>query len=61
MARFDFPWKGQYVIEASHVDRTPGERAGEKYDGIDYVTTLTFVKPEGVAPLPACPAAAPGK
>lgn len=63
--RFDLPWKGQYVIEASHIDRNPGERAGasgaEKYDGINYVTTLSFVKADGAAPFPAGPAAAPAK
>lgn len=63
--RFDLPWKGQYVIETSHIDRNPGERAGvsgaEKYDGINYVTTLSFVKADGAAPFPAGPAAAPAK
>ncbi|KGD93557.1 cobalt ABC transporter substrate-binding protein [Achromobacter sp. RTa] len=63
--RFDLPWKGQYVIEASHIDRNPGERPGaagpEKYDGINYVTTLSFVKADGAAPFPAGPAAAPSK
>lgn len=65
LVRFDLPWQGQYVVEASHVDRTPGERPGaagpEKYDGINYVSTLTFVKADGGAPLPAGPAAAPNK
>ncbi|MDR2031350.1 MAG: DUF4198 domain-containing protein [Azoarcus sp.] len=56
---FDLPWQGQYVVEASHTDRTPGERQGEKYDGIHYVTTLTLVQPAGIAPLPAGPAAKP--
>lgn len=57
---FDLPWKGQYVIEASHTDRTPGERSGvrspEKYDDIYYATTLGFVKAEGVSPIPAASA-----
>ncbi|MFT4268486.1 MAG: DUF4198 domain-containing protein [Xenophilus sp.] len=59
LVKFDMPWKGQYVAEASHIDRTPGERAGEKYDGVSYVTTLTYVKAGGAAPVPAGPAAAP--
>jgi hypothetical protein len=65
LVHFDLPWKGQYVVEASHIDRTPGERPGaagpEKYDGINYVSTLTFVQAAGVAPLPAGPAAAPNR
>lgn len=56
---FDLPWQGQYVIEVSHVDRAPGERKGEKYDAINYVTTLTLVQSSGAAPLPAGPAAKP--
>lgn len=56
--RFDLPWKGQYVAESSHVDRTPGERAGAKYDGVSYVTTLTYVQPQGVEPITAAPAVA---
>jgi hypothetical protein len=59
LVHFDLPWQGQYVLEASHLDRTPGERGGEKYDAINYVTTLTLVRPDGVAPLPAGPAAKP--
>jgi hypothetical protein len=56
---FDLPWRGQYVIEASHIDHAPGERDGEKYDGVNYVTTLTLIQPTGVAPLPAGPAMKP--
>ena len=59
VVEFDLPWQGQYVIEVSHAERTPGERKGEKYDAINYVTTLTLVQPTGVAPLPAGPAAEP--
>ncbi|MDR0702032.1 MAG: DUF4198 domain-containing protein [Azoarcus sp.] len=56
---FDLPWKGQYVLEVSHVERTPGERKGEKYDSINYATTLTLVRPTGAAPVPAGLAAKP--
>lgn len=65
LVRFDMPWKGTYVAEASHTDRTGGERPGaagpEKYDGVSYVTTLTYVKAEGVAAIAAGPAATPNK
>lgn len=64
-ASFDLPWKGQYVLRAMHIDRTPGERQGangpEAYDGMGYVSTLTFVKPDGAAPLPAGPVLPPNK
>jgi len=62
---FDLPWKGSYVLEVSHIDRTPGERAGangpEAYDGINHVTTLHVAKADGVEPIPAGPPAAPNK
>lgn len=62
---FDMPWKGTYVAEVSFNDRTPGERPGangpEKYDGVSYATTVTYVHPEGIAPIPAGPAAMPNK
>ncbi|MFQ1063503.1 DUF4198 domain-containing protein [Bordetella trematum] len=61
LVSFDMPWKGQYVAEVSHTDRTPGERQGEKFDGVSYVTSLTYVKPAGVEPIPAGPAMAPNK
>jgi len=59
------PWKGVYVAEVSHTDKTPGERAGakgtERYQGVSYVTTTTFVQADGVEPIPAGPAATPNK
>jgi hypothetical protein len=62
---FEMPWQGVYVAEVSHPVRTPGERIGgngpEKYDVVNYVTTLTFAKPDGLAPIPAATPAAPGK
>ncbi|WYX18120.1 cobalt ABC transporter substrate-binding protein [Achromobacter xylosoxidans] len=58
-------WKAQYVLRAMHIDKTPGERQGasgpEPYDAIGYVATLTFVKPDGVTPLPAGPVRPPNK
>jgi uncharacterized GH25 family protein len=65
LVKFDMPWKGTYVAEVSHNDRVPGERQGvsgvEKYDAASLVTTVTYVKPEGVEPIPAGPAAEPYK
>ena len=65
VVKFDMPWQGSYVAEVSHHERTPGERSGangtEAYDGVNYVTTLSYVKPDGIAPIPAGPAAPPGK
>lgn len=61
VVKFDMPWQGTYVAEASHTDRTPGERGADKYDGVSYVTTLTYVKADGVAPIPAGPVAPPNK
>ena len=63
--KFDMPWKGTYVAEVATTDRTAGERTGangpEKFDAVSYVTTVTYVKAGGIAPLPAGPAATPGK
>ncbi|MDR2260753.1 MAG: DUF4198 domain-containing protein [Azoarcus sp.] len=59
LVEFDLPWQGQYVVEVSHIERAPGERKGEKYDSINYVTTLTLVQPAGAAPFPAGPVAKP--
>ena len=61
VVKFDMPWKGQYVAEAKYADRTPGERAGEKYDSVNYVTSVTYVKAAGTAPIPAGPVKAPNK
>jgi uncharacterized GH25 family protein len=65
LVSFDLPWKGTYVAEVSFTDRTAGERAGasgaEKYDGVSYATTVTYVHGAGLDPLPAAPPATPGK
>ncbi|MFO6419034.1 DUF4198 domain-containing protein [Hylemonella sp. W303a] len=65
LVQFDMPWQGTYVAEVSHDDRVAGERVGaheaEKFDGISYVTSLTFVKADGLPAVPAGPAAAPSK
>ena len=52
---FVTPWKGQYVAEVKHTDKTEGITAqGEKYGEASYVTTLTFVLADGMA-SPALP------
>ena len=52
---FVTPWKGQYVAEVKHTDKTEGTTAqGEKYGEASYVTTLTFVLADGMA-SPALP------
>ena len=65
LVEFDMPWKGIYVAEVSVNDRAPGERPGpngpEKYDGVSYVTTLTYVHADGLPPIPAGPPGTPGK
>jgi uncharacterized GH25 family protein len=54
--RVQLPWRGTYVIEVSQSDSTPGEREGQKFDRISYVTSLTVVQAKG---LPALDAASP--
>jgi len=65
LVKFDMPWKGIYVAEVSFNERTAGERMGangaEKYDGVSYVTTVTYVHDSGLAPVPPAPPATPGK
>ena len=56
---FVTPWKGQYVAEVKHSDKTPGEAQGEKYGEASYLITLSFVLADGMASpaLPPAPAA----
>lgn len=53
------PWRGTYVIEVHHTDKTAGKRGEEAYDQVNYVTSLTVVQGQGLDPLPALPAAKP--
>ncbi len=53
------PWRGVYVFEVHHNDRTPGKRGDDAYDVMNYVTSLTVVQPQGLEPLPAPPPAKP--
>jgi uncharacterized GH25 family protein len=65
LVKFEMPWAGTYVAEVSFNDRAAGERAGangpEKYDAVSYATAVTYVKADGIAPLPAAGPATPGK
>lgn len=49
------PWQGQYVVHVLHVDKTPGEFNGEKYDSVRTHYTLTFIQNKGTNPGPAIP------
>lgn len=53
------PWRGVYVFEVHHNDRTPGKRGEDAYDVMNYVTSLTVMQPQGLEPLPAPPPAKP--
>ena len=61
LVSFPLPWKGTYVLEVQHTDKTAGQRGAEHYDKAMYVTTVSLVQPQGVAPLPAAPAQPPSK
>lgn len=58
--KFDLPWKGTYVLETAHTDKTGGERAGVQYASASHTSSLTVVQPKGIAPLAAGAALAPG-
>lgn len=65
-ARFATPWRGGYLVEVSHADKTPGERQGaqgtaETYDSATYVSTLFFNQSKGLPALPARPKATPNQ
>ena len=53
--RINTPWRGQYVLHVLHVDRTPGEFGGKKYDNVRSHFTYSFMKPDGADPGPAIP------
>lgn len=44
------PWRGRYLVEASHVEEAPGEVAGQKYQRVRHVLTVSLVAPEGAEP-----------
>ncbi len=41
------PWKGRYLIEASHTEETAGAASGQKYQRLRHVLTVSFVATEG--------------
>jgi hypothetical protein len=41
------PWSGRYVLEVVYFEQKPGESAGQKFDRIRHITTLSFVSPKG--------------
>lgn len=51
--KINAPWRGQYVVHVLHIDRTPGEFAGQKYDNLRNHFTYTFTKADGADPGPA--------
>lgn len=53
---FELPWKGQYVAEVKHTDKSGGEAQGQTYGEASLVTTLSFVQKKG-AVSPALPPA----
>ncbi|MFN4015542.1 MAG: DUF4198 domain-containing protein [Reyranella sp.] len=53
------PWKGTYAIEVSLADNTPGTHGTAPYDGMRFVTTLTFKVPDGLAAPARPPAVTP--
>lgn len=61
LVSFPLPWQGTYVLEVQHTDKQAGQHEGVAYDKAMYVTTLSLVQPQGVAPLPAGPALPPSK
>lgn len=46
--RFALPWAGRYVVEAAHVDETPGGAGETAYDRTRHVATLSFVVASGI-------------
>lgn len=43
----NLPWRGQYVLEITHTDGTPGEFEGKRYESSRHRATLTFIRSEG--------------
>lgn len=55
----ELPWKGTYMVEVSLADNTPGTHGTEAYDGMRFVTTLTFKLPTGLEAPPRLPVTTP--
>lgn len=59
LLRLSLPWRGLYALELKHVDRSGGERAGQRHDVASYVTTLSFRLEQGLEPPPPPPPSPP--
>ncbi len=55
MVNINTPWRGQYVVHVVHVDKTPGEFAGKKYDTLRNHLTYSFIQKDGAKPGLAIP------
>ncbi len=55
MVEINTPWRGQYVVHVLHVDKTPGEFAGKKYDTLRNHLTYSFIQKDGAKPGLAIP------
>ncbi len=53
--RINTPWRGLYVLHVLHVDKTPGEFAGQRYDNLRQHYTYSFVRTDGPDAGPATP------
>lgn len=49
------PWRGLYVLHVLHVDKTPGEFAGQRYDSLRQHFTYSFIQAQGPDAGPAVP------
>ncbi len=41
------PWRGQYVLEITHTDNTPGDFEGKRYESSRHRAMLTFIQATG--------------
>lgn len=55
VVEINIPWRGQYVLHILHVDSTPGEISGRRYENLRNHFTYTFVRQDGADPGPALP------
>lgn len=49
VARFAFPWRGQYILHIVHLERTPGTFQGTPYEAVRHRATATLYVPNGAA------------
>jgi hypothetical protein len=55
VVKINTPWRGRYVVHVLHLDGTPGEYAGKKYENLRNHFTYTFSRTDGADPGPAVP------